>query len=159
MRNPTVLPLIRFFYHSSLSPWRLNKASSHKAWLSECMHHLKKDVYLFRLYYYFITQKKIQLLHKRFLGVDAPTDVLAFDYSNGGRIEGEVFISPKQVRLHAGWYNVAFPKELRRVMVHGLLHLLGWNDKEEREREEMRKREDFCLQLWEARYVSHETCG
>ena len=71
--------------------------------------------------------------------------MITFDYCNDNLIAGDVLISTERVEENARTYEVTFLKELQRVMVHGLLHLLGYKDKTERESNLMRKKENYYL--------------
>ena len=75
------------------------------------------------------------------------TDVITFDYSNKQLIKGDIFISVDRVKDNAKNYKVSFNDELFRVIIHGVLHLCGFNDKTVKEKEEMRKQENFFLAL------------
>lgn len=107
-----------------------------------------------RIAYYFVSRETIADLHAQFLGDPSPTDIMTFDYGD----EAEIFIAPAVVRLQAQEYAVPYTEELRRVMIHGLLHLAGYKDDTPEEITTMRKAEDFCLSRWKAE-VSHETFG
>ena len=83
----------------------------------------------------------------KFLNHDTLTDVISFDYSTDKNISGDIFISIDRVKENAKTYNVTFLKELDRVMVHGLLHLLGYNDKTKKDTKEMKNKENFYLSI------------
>ncbi len=86
----------------------------------------------------------------RYLHHDTFTDVITFDYSEDAeRIEGEVYISIDRVRENAAAYQVSFPQELRRVMAHGVLHLLGYGDKTPNQKANMRMKEDLYLATYQ----------
>ena len=78
---------------------------------------------------------------------DYETDVISFDNSFGQSIFGDIMISADRVKQNAQHFNVAFDDELDRVIVHGLLHLLGYNDKDDVEKHAMRAKEDHYLNL------------
>ncbi|MDR2894831.1 MAG: rRNA maturation RNase YbeY [Alistipes sp.] len=84
-------------------------------------------------------------MNRTYLGHDWPTDVITFDYTSDGRISGDIFIDPATVARNAAALCVAPEAEMRRVMVHGVLHLCGHGDATPREQRAMRAREDFYL--------------
>ena len=74
------------------------------------------------------------------------TDVIAFPFSEDpGRVSGDIFISIERVLENAIKYNTAFEEELKRVMIHGVLHLIGYKDKKLMEKKEMKDKEDYYL--------------
>ena len=84
-------------------------------------------------------------INKNFLSHDYYTDVITFDYSDNKKISGDIFISVDRVRENAEKYKEKFFDELNRVIIHGILHLLGYKDKTSTEKHLMRKKEDFYL--------------
>lgn len=92
-----------------------------------------------------------EYLHKinlEYLNHDTLTDVISFDYTMGNEISGDVFISVERVQDNATDFKVSFEEELRRVMVHGVLHYCGYKDKGEQEELLMRSKEDEKLALF-----------
>ena len=85
-----------------------------------------------------------------YLGHDYYTDIITFDYVEGDVLSGDLFISIDSVRENASFYGAEFPTELRRVMVHGLLHLIGYDDHAPADQKEMRSKEDYYLSLRES---------
>lgn len=84
-------------------------------------------------------------LNKQYLNHDYYTDVITFDYSQDQIISGDIFISIDRVRDNAHTYQQTFEDELNRVIVHGVLHLIGYKDKTDQEQKLMRQKEDFYL--------------
>ena len=84
-------------------------------------------------------------INKNFLSHDYYTDVITFDYSDNKKISGDIFISVDRVRENAEKYKEKFFDELNRVIIHGILHLLGYKDNTSNEKHLMRKKEDFYL--------------
>ncbi len=100
--------------------------------------------------YVFCSDEHLLSLNRQFLRHDTYTDIVTFDYSGGLKnLVGEVYISIDRIRDNAKMLNLPFEVELRRVVVHGLLHLCGHRDKTKAEKAAMRKKEDHCLSLWE----------
>ena len=86
-------------------------------------------------------------LNKRHLQHDFFTDIITFDYSEGDRVAGDLFVSVERVDENADAYNVSRETELNRVSVHGILHLLGYKDKTPQEVAVMREKENEALAL------------
>ena len=100
------------------------------------------------LNYIFCSDKFLLEMNQTYLGHDAFTDVITFEYDNGKAIEGEIFISVQRVKENALKFKVPFDQELRRVLIHGLLHLLDFKDKTSQQKARMRQEEEACLSLW-----------
>lgn len=88
---------------------------------------------------------KVKEINIEFLKHDYNTDVIAFNYNIGNLINGEIYISIDTVKRNAQEYQVPLKEEVFRVIIHGVLHLLGFDDKSEKERERMKNKEDFWL--------------
>jgi rRNA maturation RNase YbeY len=93
----------------------------------------------------FTSDSNILELNKKYLCRDYLTDIITFDYSDNQMIAGDLFISVQRVRENAEEFEVTFKKELKRVIVHGILHLLGYDDGNERKKSLMKKKEDHYL--------------
>lgn len=100
-----------------------------------------------RLGYMFCDDDKIMRVNMQFLQHDYYTDIITFDYSRRRRLEGDMYISLDTVRTNAQAVGEEYERELCRVIVHGLLHLCGINDKGRGEREIMEQHENQALQL------------
>lgn len=99
------------------------------------------------LTYIFCSDEYLLDINKQYLNHDYFTDVITFDYSEDTTISGDVFISVDRVTDNAQSTDNQFIDELHRVMVHGLLHLIGYNDKSQEEKIQMTASEDFYLSL------------
>lgn len=88
-------------------------------------------------------------INRRFLQHDFFTDIICFDYCEGDRLNGDMFISVDTVSANAEEFGEGFERELNRVMVHGILHLIGYDDLTEEDRKIMREKEDYYLSLRE----------
>ena len=83
----------------------------------------------------------------KYLQHDYFTDIITFDYCEGNRLSGDLFISVDSVRENAEYYSVEFEDELNRVIVHGILHLIGYDDHSDEEKIIMREKENYYLQM------------
>ena len=85
----------------------------------------------------------------KYLQHDYFTDIITFDYCEGDTVSGDLFISVDSVRENAAFYGTEFKDELNRVIVHGVLHLIGYDDHSEEDIKEMRAKENYYLSLRE----------
>ena len=97
--------------------------------------------------YIFVDDEKILEVNRQYLGHDYYTDIITFDYCEGDVISGDLFISLDTVRTNAERVGATYEEELHRVIIHGILHLCGINDKGPGEREIMEAAEDKALAL------------
>ncbi len=95
--------------------------------------------------YIFCSDKKILEVNRKFLHHDYYTDIITFDYSEGERLNGDLFISLDTVQSNAKEFGSSYETELYRVMIHGILHLCGLSDKGKGERERMEEAENEAL--------------
>ena len=97
--------------------------------------------------YMFVDDERILEVNREYLGHDYYTDIITFDYDEGEVINGDLVISVDTVRSNAAKYGKSYTEELHRVIIHGVLHLCGINDKGPGEREIMEAEEDKALAL------------
>jgi rRNA maturation RNase YbeY len=121
-----------------------------KAWLITCV--LSESCSVKQVNYIFCTDGYLYDLNVKFLNHDTLTDVISFDESIGKVLQGDIFISVERVADNAKDFGVSFDDELKRVMIHGLLHFMGYKDKTETEAAIMRAKEDEKLSLF---HVEH----
>lgn len=93
--------------------------------------------------------KRIKEINREFLKHNYYTDVISFDNSDCRKISGEIYVSIDTVKRNSLNYKVSYSSELVRVIIHGVLHLCGYRDKNEEERKKMRKQEDLYLTIYE----------
>ncbi|MFV0545109.1 MAG: rRNA maturation RNase YbeY [Bacteroides sp.] len=97
--------------------------------------------------YIFCSDDKILEVNRQYLQHDYYTDIITFDYCQGDRIAGDLFISLDTVKTNSEQFNTPYEEELNRTIIHGILHLCGINDKGPGEREIMEAAENKALSL------------
>lgn len=103
-----------------------------------------------QLNYIFCSDNYLLEINRTYLSHDFLTDIITFDNSDEANIiEADLFISLERVKDNADSLGTDFCNELNRVLIHGVLHLLGWDDKTQEDKVEMREKEDACLSLLE----------
>ena len=98
--------------------------------------------------YIFCSDERELEVNRQFLGHDYYTDVITFDYSTPSTLSGDIFISLDTVRSNAETVGVPFDDELRRILIHGVLHLTGQGDKTPETKAQMTAKEEHALSLW-----------
>lgn len=98
--------------------------------------------------YIFCLDEYILDINKRYLKHDYYTDIITFDYSEKNRLEGDIFISLQTVESNSKKFSTTFEHELMRVIIHGILHLDGFDDKTKKEKLVMRSAEDAALEIF-----------
>lgn len=93
----------------------------------------------------FMSDEELLEMNHKYLKHNTLTDIITFHYNENDVISGDICISIERVKENAASFNVDTLTELKRVMIHGILHLLDFNDKSEKEKIEMRAKEDFYL--------------
>jgi probable rRNA maturation factor len=135
---------IHFFYEDV--DFHFTTIRKTKTWLKEVIKAEKKS--LGELNYIFCSDGFLTTINFQYLHHNTFTDIITFDTSEDVRfIEGEIFISIDRVKENALKFNASFQDELHRVMVHGVLHLVGYSDKTSQQTKIMRKKEDAYLSL------------
>ena len=122
-----------------------------KAWIKEFVSNHGKKVG--ELAFVFCSDEKILEVNQNFLQHDYYTDIITFDYSEGEVISGDIFISVERVLENAASHQVDYNTELLRVLSHGVLHLIGFQDKEEEKKIEMTRNEDLCMSLFFTKFA------
>ena len=97
--------------------------------------------------YIFCSDAKILEVNRQYLQHDYYTDIITFDYCEGDRLSGDLFISLDTIRTNAEQFGASYDNELHRVIIHGILHLCGINDKGPGEREIMEAAENKALAM------------
>jgi rRNA maturation RNase YbeY len=95
----------------------------------------------------FLSDDELLAINKQFLKHNYYTDIITFDYTKNNVISGELYLSIDRIKENALTFKVSTDEELRRVILHGILHLCGYKDKSSKDLKKMRKKEDYYLNL------------
>ena len=138
----------RVFFTVSEIPFKLKGQQILREWLDQVAHAHHGGIT--SLNYIFVSDAHLLAMNEEFLQHDTLTDIITFpdESSTPAGVVGEVYISVERVRENASEFGADFPTELRRVMAHGLLHLLGFKDKSAKDIKAMRAAEDSALALY-----------
>ena len=133
------------WFHNENIAFRISKKRLIKEWINSVINSYNRLPGTIN--YIFISQVRILEINKDFLNHNYTTDIISFDYSKGSITTGDIYISPEIVRENSYQYNSGFNEEMKRVMIHGILHFLGFNDKRPEQVKEMRNAENMALSL------------
>ena len=135
--------IINFY---SENDFEFQEEKSFDTWIRKVISSEEKQ--LGEINYIFCDDHYLYKINLKFLDHDTYTDIISFDNSEGDELNGDIFISTDRVTENAKEYNVDFSDELKRVMIHGILHLCGYGDKTESEAALMRQKEDEKIALF-----------
>lgn len=102
--------------------------------------------------YIFCDDDYLVEINLQYLDHDTLTDIISFDYSEGNNLHGDIFISIERVKENANDFNVPFAEELKRVLVHGVLHYCGYKDKSEEDEKLMRQKEEEKMKMFHVKH-------
>ena len=138
------MPAINFF--SEQIRFKLSNPKKTTSWIKSVIK--KEDCRLNSLNYVFCSDEYLKEINIQYLRHKTYTDIITFNYNTAeGVVEGEIYISVDRVRENAKTFKTDFQTELHRVIIHGVLHLIGFNDKSKSEKALMREKEDSYLSL------------
>lgn len=129
--------MISFNYETD---FQLDNEEAFENWISRVIASESKE--LGEISYIFCDDEYLHKINVAYLNHDDLTDIISFDYSEGKILQGDIFISIERVKDNAHDFNVPFDEELKRVMIHGVLHYCGYKDKSEADEKIMRSKED-----------------
>lgn len=130
-------------FTSSKTPFRLKNSSRYKTWIERMI--LSYHKFPGEIEFIFTSDNILAEMNEKFLNHHEFTDILTFNYNAGIYVSGDIFISIDRVRENALTFQLQFETELERVMIHGILHLLGFDDKSPISKKRMTKMEDESL--------------
>ncbi|MGM0665740.1 MAG: rRNA maturation RNase YbeY [Bacteroidota bacterium] len=128
--------------------FRLGKTKDIKNWIVQVIRSEGKRTG--DLSFFFLPDKDLREINSEFLDHDYNTDVIAFDYGSEGTVSGEIYMSIETIKGNTSVYGTRLKEEILRVMIHGTLHLIGYDDKDEAGRKEIRRKEDYYLSKMES---------
>lgn len=150
------MPKIPVYFHSQNISFTLKKKNSLRQWFQAVS--LKEKTELKEVNFIFCNDEYLLQLNKTFLNHNTYTDIITFDYSEKKTpllkskeillsLSGDIYISIERIKENARKFNTGFKNELHRVMVHGILHLIGYKDKSKKDKLLMTQKENFYLLL------------
>lgn len=134
------------YFSAENADFKLEDEAKLKKWITSIIYAQNKRIG--NLSYLFCDDAYLLNINKTYLNHDTFTDIITFDYVEGNVVSGDIMISVERVHENAVLFNTTFEQELRRVVIHGVLHLLGQADKTDEEAAEMRNKENAALALW-----------
>ncbi|MEZ0007444.1 putative rRNA maturation factor [Flavobacterium sp. 28YEA47A] len=135
--------MISFNYETE---FELPNENEIEKWLSDIIvSEFKKEG---EINYIFCDDEYLHEINVKYLDHDTLTDIISFDYSIGNELHGDIFVSVERVADNAKDFNVSFDEELKRVLVHGILHFAGYKDKSETDELLMRSKEDEKIAMF-----------
>jgi probable rRNA maturation factor len=137
------------YFHSEESCFQLEDEAIYRKWIKGVVTNNGKT--LGNINVIFTTNDYLIKINKQFLKHNYHTDVITFDYNDENVVSGDIFVSVDQVRKNSRKFDVGFIDELSRVTIHGVLHLLGFNDESYSEIERMKSMENASLE-WLKKY-------
>ncbi len=124
----------------------LHNEEKYRTWINDIL--ISEEFKVGAINYIFCTDEYLLKIHKEHLAKDTFTDIITFDYSGIGQVSGDIFISIDRVIENAETFGSGFDVELLRVMSHGLLHMMGYNDKDQEDLQLMRLKEEEKIKMF-----------
>ena len=135
--------MIEFIYNTN---WQVPQEQEYSHWLNRIVE--KERYVLGELTYQFETDERVLEINREHLNHDFYTDIITFDHVQGNIIFGDIFISVDRVEDNAMEFGCSMEEEMKRVMAHGALHLLGYKDGTMVEKKVMREKEEECIKMF-----------
>lgn len=132
--------MISFFYETD---FKINKTRIWKNWIKSSIE--KEGFQVGELNYIFCDDEYLLQINKEYLQHDYYTDVIGFQYSEGKKLNGDIYISVERIEDNANQNRIDFKNELARVVIHGVLHFMDYKDKAKKQAEKMREMENLYI--------------
>ena len=133
------------YFHKEGGKLRLPNTQILSRWIERVVKMEGRDIG--HLTFIYCSDEYLRAINCKYLKINKITDVITFEYNEDTMVSGDIFISVDRVRENASYYKIPLQTELRRVMVHGLLHLIGYCDKTAKDKSAMTEKEDLYLSL------------
>jgi rRNA maturation RNase YbeY len=130
----------------SSTDFNFTNTTIHTDWIEKVLEVL--EFQYTEINFHFCSDDELLKINQEYLAHDTYTDIITFDHSFGKTIQADIYISVERVKENAMELSIPFDDELKRVLIHGVLHCCGYSDKTENEKRIMRKKEDECLQMF-----------
>jgi rRNA maturation RNase YbeY len=130
-------------FNNQSIPFNLKEKAKLKLWIKSITE--KENHVIGTINYVFCSDAELLEINIKHLNHNTFTDIITFDYTEGTKINSDIFISVERVSENAKKFQVPFEEELHRVMIHGILHLCGYKDKTKLDSDLMRKKENWAL--------------
>ena len=115
----------------------------YKLWIENCIENYELETG--EISYTFVDDEELLRINKELLNHDFYTDIITIDQRVGDIVSADIFISIDRIKDNSKQLNLDYSEELKRVIIHGLLHIVGFNDHSENDKLEMRKQENLCI--------------
>lgn len=135
--------MINFFFEDIEE---INLPSNVDIWLKNTISNESKK--MGKINYIFCSDDYLLEINKQYLEHNYYTDIITFDYVKNSIISGDIFVSLPRILENSSLYSISFNDELKRVLIHGVLHLCGYKDKTDEQKINMRQKEDYYLNLY-----------
>ena len=140
---------MEIYFDTESIDFKLSAVILTRKWIKETVKNENEKWKVGELSFVFCDDTYLHKMNVEYLSHDTLTDIITFDNSDEeNKIEGDIFISVERVRENAVTLKTVFEQELRRVIIHGVLHLCGYKDKTKKDAQIMREKEDFYIAKW-----------
>lgn len=138
---------MRIFFHKEGIDFDIREKQKIKQWIKKVIENEEKE--LGELNIILTRDKELLELNKTYLSGKYLTDVITFEYNQEKKISGDIYLSVERIRENALKFDERVDREILRVIIHGILHLMGYRDKKNEEQTKMRQKEDECLYMFD----------
>lgn len=135
------------FFHKEGINFDIREKKKIRQWIKKVVENEGKE--LGELNIILTRDKELLELNKTYLSRKYLTDVITFEYNHEKKISGDIYLSVERIRENAFKFNERVDREILRVIIHGILHLMGYRDQKDEEQTKMRQKEDECLYMFD----------